>query len=85
MDANKKAELLKLGYRIPGACGLCSHGNFPTATSQWGTCKINLYTHQKHTGEQRELSINRFGRCNKFLPSVVQYQQLEGFAEFASL
>jgi len=64
-DANKFGLLRDIGYTIPVTCGLCKHRNFPTAGSDWGTCRIHLYNHLKHTGPKREMSIHRSGCCSK--------------------
>jgi hypothetical protein len=31
--------------------------------SDFGTCAIKTYDHLKHTGSDRQLSINRYGAC----------------------
>jgi hypothetical protein len=64
VDANKKQELLNIGYRIPGTCGICVHGQFNQ--DAFGTCAIHEYRHLKHTGSKRQLSVYVYGRCPKF-------------------
>jgi len=64
MDANKRQELLSLGYSIPGTCGICKHGEFNKDT--FGTCAVHDYQHLKHTGERRHLSVYAHGRCRDF-------------------
>jgi hypothetical protein len=62
-DINKFEALRDAGYKIPVTCGLCNHGNFPSAISLWGTCQIIKCNHLKHTGAAREASIVRCGTC----------------------
>lgn len=76
MDANKLIMLRAIGYKINKCCGLCKHGTFPN--NNWGTCKIHKYKHIKHTGEERELSINKFGYCNSYFSEC----ELGSFSEF---
>lgn len=64
MDANKRLELMKIGYAIQGTCGMCKHGFFPN--DSFGTCAIHSYQHLKHTGDRRQLSVYAHGRCNHF-------------------
>lgn len=65
MDANKRLELLRISYEIRGTCGICKHGQFSPG-QQFGACAIHTYQHLKHTGDERPLSINAYGRCGKF-------------------
>lgn len=65
MDANKLAELKRIGYTIPKTCGFCVHGDF-VGTKDYGACVKHEYEHKKHTGPQRFLSIYRGGTCSKF-------------------
>lgn len=65
MDANKRLELLNIGYAIQGTCGICVHGQFQPGSS-FGTCAIHEYKHLKHTGDKRQLSVYAHGRCPKF-------------------
>lgn len=64
MDSNKRLELQKIGYEIPGTCGICKHGTFPK--DSFGSCAIHTYQHLKHTGDRRQLSVYAHGRCDKF-------------------
>lgn len=64
MDANKKQELLRIGYAIQGTCRMCVHGRFHE--NAFGVCAIHDYTHLKHTGDKRQLSVYEHGRCPKF-------------------
>jgi hypothetical protein len=65
MDANKRLELLRIGYQIRGACGLCKHGVF-APKQDFGTCSIYTYQHLKHTGDRRQLSVHQYGSCDSF-------------------
>lgn len=63
MDENKLRLLKVINYELLKCCGLCIHGEFNNRHSDFGTCQTNTYRHEKHTGEKRYLSINRFGVC----------------------
>lgn len=81
MDVNKLKVLRDLDYKIQKVCGNCQHSSF-RGGSLFGVCSVNEYTHLKHTGEKRQLSINYFGSCDKHYPSSRFESQLEGFKEF---
>jgi len=78
MDPNKLKVLQEVSYRINPCCGLCKHGWFPQ--NDWGTCEIQKYEHQKHSGPPRQLSIHKYGRCPKF--KAKQNTNLGLFQEF---
>jgi len=63
MDKNKLEELKCTGYFISPCCGLCRHARFTTPGVLFGTCAVHEYTHLKHTGTDRFLSISRYGCC----------------------
>lgn len=63
MDKNKLQVLRELPFKIHKVCGLCKHGVFK---QDWGMCSNSTYSHLKHTGPERQLSIHRFGSCPKF-------------------
>lgn len=67
MDINKLDKLREIGYGIRICCGLCQHSEFPHPGSDFGTCKAHKYDHLKHTDATRQLSINRYGLCQKFV------------------
>jgi len=62
MDANKLDKLKDIGYTIRDTCGNCAYGRFPQV-SEFGTCTQWTYTHLKHSGPDRQLSINVHGHC----------------------
>lgn len=78
MDENKLTVLNEIEYQINRSCGLCSHGDF-AAGSDWGTCRIHHYEHQKHTDELRNLSIHRSGGCPKWIIDPMQQLNLHKF------
>lgn len=80
MDANKLKVLQALPYQIQKVCGLCKHGVFPL--NDWGTCGVYEYTHEKHTGEPRKLSILKYGSCPSFEAYESQVQGLGAYQEF---
>ena len=61
-DENKFKKLREIGYNIPVTCGLCTYALIPR-DQDWGTCRKHLYTHLKHSGPDREMSIVRYGTC----------------------
>lgn len=81
MDAEKRRVLIQIGYEIPPSCGMCKHADI-TPGSDFGTCGLHTYEHEKHTGPARQLSINRHGRCPQFEPEGLKYMALHGFREF---
>jgi hypothetical protein len=63
MDDNKLQRLENCGYRIRPCCGFCMNSKFASIDHLFGTCAKIHYKHLKHTGEERELSVNRHGVC----------------------
>lgn len=63
MDVNKLEVLKKVGYRVHQCCGFCAHGRFSSDMTMWGTCAKFEYSHLKHTGDKRQMSICRMGQC----------------------
>ncbi len=81
MDANKREVLVEIGYQL-GACGVCAHSTFATDASDFGTCGLHKYAHLKHTGDFREVSVHRCGRCPMFQVDPMQNLRLHRFGEF---
>lgn len=79
MDKNKLKVLQDIDYKINRCCGVCKHGDFGYL-NDWGTCSIQQYSHLKHSGENRQLSINVFGSCDKF--ELNETYDFGGFKEF---
>lgn len=63
MDNNKLKKLEQEGYIIHPCCNFCVHSYFAT-NSEFGVCQKHTYKHLKHVGEDRQLSISRFGLCD---------------------
>lgn len=82
MDANKLQVLRDLPYTVKAVCGLCVHGVFPTPNNDWGTCAVQQYEHKKHTGPARQLSIVKFGSCERFEADPLKTASLGHFLEF---
>ncbi len=80
MDEAKQRKLIEIGYSIR-ACGLCKHADIGPGTD-WGTCEMHRYLHGKHTGDERQLSINRHGVCPSFAKAATAGTVLQGFATF---
>lgn len=81
MDKNKLKVLREVEYTIPKLCNLCEHGVFPNP-SFFGACGLRVYTHLKHTGADRQLSIYRFGTCPKWKPNEELIENLGPWGEF---
>jgi len=82
MDANKLSILHSIGYTIGPSCALCKHGEFRTIKDDFGSCLAKTYTHQKHTGEPRQLSIYRGGFCKDFEADPQKKANLGAYQEF---
>lgn len=65
MDENKLIKLKDVGYTVKKVCALCRYSLF-APHKLFGVCTAYEYTHQKHTGPDRRLSILKFGYCNDF-------------------
>ncbi len=79
MDANKRQKLLDIGYRVKSTCGTCKHFN-SYVDPEFGDCSLHKYTHLKHSGGQRKLSVVQHGHCNSYEQDNVEF--LHGFKEF---
>jgi hypothetical protein len=80
MDKTKLKVLREIGYTFPKTCGMCHSSQFRTV-SPWGTCANHTYKHEKHTGQDRQLSIHILGGCDDFKPRPDAEEMLEGFAQ----
>lgn len=65
MDENKRLKLVDIGYEIPHACGTCEHAHFRPG-SDFGGCMLHKYDHRKHSDDEMDLSIYRFGVCGDY-------------------
>jgi hypothetical protein len=81
MDKNKLEKLRDLKYIIPATCGRCVFGKFVPG-SPWGGCQKHQYTHLKHTGDPRQLSIHVGGRCDDIQIDPARTGDLAAFQEF---
>ena len=80
MDANKTIKLKQIEYQLQPSCGLCAHGQFPN--DDWGTCGHHSYSHRKHTGEDRSLSVHKSGICSDFRPDTQIVDRLTHYSAF---
>lgn len=64
MDKNKLNVLHAIDYTIKRTCATCNYAEFPN--NNWGLCHLHRYQHEKHTGELRDLSINKLGYCKSY-------------------
>jgi hypothetical protein len=84
MDENKRAKLIDIGYHIRPCCAMCRHAEFKP-TQAWGGCQLHEYTHLKHSGPDKKLSIHLLGFCSGFerdeqaLATLGNYQEFWGF------
>ena len=81
MDKAKLKVLQELPYVIQQTCSNCCFSTFPSE-DDWGTCMKFQYSHEKHSEELRDLSINKSGHCPDYLMDKVKQHQLGGFAAF---
>lgn len=84
MDSNKKCRLDEIGYKIQPCCAICQHSKF-ISHSAFGLCMLSdhKYTHLKHSGEDRNLSVNIFGWCPKFASSHGKiFERINQFSVF---
>jgi hypothetical protein len=79
MDQNKLNKLQEIGYTIPRSCGTCKHFT-QYEDMHFGECAVNEYTHLKHTGGKRKLSVVQYGSCNKYEQGEVGF--LHAFTMF---
>jgi len=77
MDLNKLEVLKSVDYTMFKCCKFCKHSKLK---DDWGVCSIFTYKHLKHTGEERQLSINAHGGCNKF-EILDDMSSIHGFLE----
>lgn len=80
MDSNKLEQLQQIKYTIQPVCYLCEYSNF--LGSDWGTCSIYTYLHQKHDVMKRDLSINKSGSCGRFKLDNGKAEKLESYKDF---
>lgn len=80
MDENKWG-MLKEDYVIYPTCGLCKHADIDIDNTDWGTCKIRTYRHNKHSDSERQLSIYASGGCSQFEPSESRVHLLGRWSE----
>lgn len=80
MDVNKEKKLSEIEYSIQECCGLCKYAHI--SLDGWGICNLHKYKHAKHTGEERQLSINQFGYCAKFVLDEYKTHDLHAYSKF---
>lgn len=80
-DENKFAKLEEVNYTIRPCCFLCKHGTFYTF-ALWGTCAKHTYKHKKHTGNDRQMSINIIRSCDDYDGDDNKINELGNFVEF---
>lgn len=81
VDPNKRQKLHEIGYEIPKVCGLCKHGKF-RPSNDFGDCQLHTYVHQKHTAENKPLSILKFGTCPSFEADLEKIDFIHAFETF---
>lgn len=79
MDQNKINKLQEIDYQIAPTCGTCRHFK-QFDDMDFGECGEHVYTHLKHTGGKRKLSVVRYGSCDYYEQGDVEF--LHGFKEF---
>lgn len=81
-DASKFAELRRMGYEIPPTCRFCEAADIDPKGDGWGTCLLHEYTHEKHTGSARQVSIHESGSCPDFVHDRSKSAKLGAHLEF---
>lgn len=79
MDQNKYNKLTEIVYAIYPSCGTCKYF-VQKADDDFGDCQKHEYTHLKHSGGKRKLSVVRYGSCRNYEQGDVGF--LHGFKEF---
>lgn len=64
MDENKLSKLKEIKYTLAPCCGVCAYSRFEE-NRDFGTCTKYQYEHKKHTEKMRDLSIFKYGKCEK--------------------
>jgi hypothetical protein len=80
MDQNKIIKLQEIGYQVERVCGTCKHFQ-QFEDMHFGECDEHQYTHLKHSGGKRKLSVVQYGKCNNWTPSD-DLDYLHGFKQF---
>ena len=82
MDENKLKKLKEYGYEIQPCCNYCKYSLFP-CSAEFGICKIKTYWHGKHSDSIRQLSINKYGKCNDgFEVDLGKLSKLGSYSQF---
>lgn len=81
MDENKLAKLKEIDYKIRDTCHNCKHFK-QTSDKFFGECLAHHYTHKKHTGEARQLSVYLGGTCNEHEFANEDLMMLHSFKQF---
>lgn len=80
MDQNKINKLVDIGYEVKKVCGNCKHFT-QYEDMHFGECDAHEYTHLKHSGGKRKLSVVQYGTCASWeLSPDLEY--LHGFKQF---
>lgn len=78
MDANKAQKLRDIRYAWAETCENCEFSNIANMT-EFGVCTKYTYKHLKHSGDERQLSISRFGWCPSWAPSERYSRSVSSF------
>ncbi len=70
-DANKLQVLRDAGFKIREVCGGCSHYRTNQWSREWGGCAKAQYRHQKHSGDERDVSVPFNGWCPSYSEDAV--------------
>lgn len=81
MDNNKLQKLKEIDYSIKPSCGTCNHFQ-QHEDAHFGECDEHNYTHLKHSGGKRKLSVVMYGSCPNYEAGDLSY--LHGFREFVA-
>ncbi len=81
-DENKLQALSDAGFVVKRTCLRCSH--FEAGRGMWGTCRLNVYEHGKHTSTDtpRQASVPFDGCCSKHTMAPAMEALLRGHHRF---
>ena len=80
MDENKRLKLVEIKYEVQRCCGMCVHGDFDG--NDFGVCFKHSYQHLKHTGDNRDLSVFKYGSCPDFKMTGQAKTYMHAYTEF---
>lgn len=81
-DNAKMKALADADFKVKSTCIRCKHFRQGNTNTQWGTCKIIKYKHEKHSGGEREASVPTDGWCPGFEIAANRLAELGAHTRF---